>query len=612
VTFEQIFLILTVAIPLVFVVRDRLSVDVAALLMATILGFGQLLGMGLLGASHTPAAASQALSGLSEPAVWTLISLFMITHALQKSGVTRWLARRIIDLGGTSERRLIVLYAGATAALSLFMNNLAAGALMLPSAIETSRRTGIKPSKLLIPVAYGSLLGGSATYFATANIITSNLLTRATPPQQMLRIFDFLPTGGLILIGGLAFFGLLGPRLLPDRQPPSELTMTRYTTRDLEVYYRLDERLWEVKVASGSALSGRTLEESRIGEMLGVTVIGLWHDHQSVIAPGPQQVILSGDTLLVVGREERVRKLTEMGAEISRESTRDQLSAHGISLIEVLVAPHSQVLGKTLRDLAFRARYGFTVVALARDARNYRTDVGELKLRMGDALLLIGPMEALDALRKTPDFIVLEPDTSDRPVQRIPALVTLAVMGVGIVASILGVPVHFAMLAGALVLLITGILSTEEAYRAVNWQAIFLIAGMYAVSLSMVETGLAKAIGDVVVTFTASLGPLGLAAGGYVLTSVLTQVMGGQVAALVTAPIMISAAIQLHTSPQAVAVATATGCSASFFTPLAHPVNILMITPANYEFEDFFHIGWRLTIVCFLALLLGLVLFWGL
>jgi len=159
---------------------------------------------------------------------------------------------------------------------------------------------------------------------------------------------------------------------------------------------------------------------------------------------------------------------------------------------------------------------------------------------------------------------------------------------------------------------LAGVLTMEEAYRAVEWQAIFLIAGMYAVSRAMVATGLADLVGQGVVRLITPFGALGLAAGAYVLTSALTQVMGGQVATLVTGPILISAAISAHTNPQAVAVAAAIGCSVSFFTPIAHPVNILMIGPANYTFGDFFRVGWPLTIVCFLMLLVGMMLFWHL
>ncbi|MGA9347795.1 MAG: SLC13 family permease [Anaerolineae bacterium] len=611
-TFAQLFLIIVVAIPLIFVGRNRLRMDLAALLIALILGIGQFLGLELLGPEHTPQAAVKAISGLSEPVVLTLLSLFIITQSLDKSGVTRWIARRLIDLGGRSERRLIVLYATSTALLSLFMNNLAAGALLLPSAMETCRRTGVKPSKLLIPVAYGSLLGGSATYFTTANIIVSNLLASAHPPQAMLHVLDFTPTGGLIVLAGIAFLGLFGPRQLPDRLPAPELMMARYTGSDLEDYYQLNERLWEAMVLPDSPLANKPLAESRIGEQLGLTIAGVWHGRQAIFSPLPDQVIQPGDILLIVGREERMQQLTGLGLKIGRENTNNHISARGVSLIEAMPAPHSQVLGCTLRELEFRTKYDFTVLALYRNGRSYRTDVGDFKLRLGDSLLMIGSRSKLKRLYSSPDFIVLEPDPSDQPVQRLQASLTVGVIAAGIIASLLGLPVHFSMLAAALLLLITGMLSMEEAYQGVKWQAIFLIAGMYSVSLAMVNTGLAKWIGEVMVAIVTPLGPLGLGAGAYLLTAALTQVMGGQVTALVTGPITISAAISLRASPQAVAVATAIGCSASFFTPLAHPVNILMIAPANYKFEDFFHIGWRLTIVCFVMLLVGLIVFWRL
>jgi len=612
VIYSQVFLILVVVIPLILVSRNRLRADVAALSIAVLLALGQLLGLELLGPQHSPQDSIKAFAGFSAPVILTLLSLFIITQSLHKSGLTRWIAYRLIDLGAGSERRLIGLYAATAAILSLFMNNLAAGALLLPSAMETCRRTGIKPSKLLIPVAYGSLLGGSATYFTTANIIVSNLLTSADPPQEMLHILSFTPTGGLIALAGLAFLALLGPRLLPERQPPAELMIAGYTTSDLEEYYQLGERLWEALVLRDSKFVGRSIAESDIGSQFGLAIAAVLRGRQAILSPPSDQIIRPGDILLVVGREERVQQLAQMGMRIGRETTDHYISVHGVSLVEALAAPHSQALGHTLRELEFRTHYGFTVLALSREGRSYRTNVGDLPLKMGDSLLMIGSREKLRRLHSSPDFIVLEPDPSDQPVQRGQAALTVGVIAAGIVASILGVPVHLAMLSGALLLVIVGMLSMEEAYRAVEWQAIFLIAGMYPVSLAMVNTGLAQRIGEAIVHVTAPLGPLGLAAGAYLLTAMLTQVMGGQVTALVTGPIMISAAIHLQTNPQAVAVATAIGCSAAFFTPIAHPVNILMIAPANYEFKDFFHIGWRLTIICFLMLLVGLVLFWGL
>jgi len=608
----QLFLIFVVAIPLIIVARNRLRADLAALLIAVALAVGQFLGLGLLGGAATPEDAIKAFSGFSEPVVLTLIGLFIVTQSLHKSGITRWIAFRLIRLGGTSERRLIVLYAAATATISLFMNNVAAGALLLPSAMETCRRTGIKPSKLLIPVAYGSLLGGSATYFTTANIILSGLLRSASPPQATLGILDFTPTGGLIALAGIAFLGFLGPRLLPDRQPPAELMVAGPTSSELEEYYQLSERLWEALVLPSSRLANQSIAESRLGSELGLAVAGLWRGQQAMFSPPPDHIIRSGDILMVVGREERVQELTKLGLKIGRETTNNHISTHGVCLVEALAAPHSQALGRTLRELEFRNRYGFTVLALSREGRSYRTNVGDFTLKMGDSLLMIGSRANLRRLQKSTDFITLEPDTSDQPVQRLQAGLTVGVIAAAILASLLGVPVHLAMLTGALVLMVTRMLTMEEAYRAIDWQAIFLIAGMYPVSLAMTHTGLAQRIGEGIVVAMAPLGPLGLAAGAYLLTGMLTQLMGGQVTALVTGPIMITAAIQLQASPQAVAVATAIGCSAFFLTPIAHPVSILMIAPANYEFRDYMGIGWRLTVVCFLMLLVGLVLFWRL
>lgn len=611
-TFEQVFLIGVVAIPLVLVGLDRLRADVAALVIAVALGMAQYLGMGILSTAHTPQEAIKAFSGLSQPVILTLLGLFVFTRSLERSGVMHWVAHYLIKIGGHSERRLIVLFSSATALMSLVMNNLAAGVLVLPSAMEVARRSGIKPSKLLIPVAYGSLLGGSATYFTTANMIISNLLMAATPPQPPLHILAFVPTGGLMAIVGIAFLALFGWRWLPNREPMPEQLMARLTSRELEEYYRLGERLWEAQVSPDSPLANKPLSESRIGERFGLSVAAVWHGNQAIFAPSPHQVIHPYDILLIVGREDRVSALTEVGMKIGRENSDGQLSERGVSFIEIMPAPHSPVLGHTLRELEFRTRYGFTALAIFRGGRSYRTDVGNFPLMLGDSILLIGSQRHLSRLRKNPNFIVLEPDLGAQVVQRSQAWIAIGVLALVIVASILGWPVHFAMLTGALFLMLTKTIDIEEVYHSIEWQAILLIAGMYSVSLAMVNTGLAQAIGDLMLRMVEPLGPLGLAAGAYLLTALLAQVMGGQVTALVTGPITISAAIAMHTNPQAIAVATAIGCSASFLTPIAHPVNTLMIAPANYQFRDFFNIGWRLTLVCFFTLIIGLIVFWKL
>jgi di/tricarboxylate transporter len=609
-TIPHFFLIIVVVIPLLLVVLGRIRIDVASIFIAVSFGSAQYLGMGILGPAFTPNDAIKALSGVNQPVILTLVGLFIITASLEKSGITRWMARNMLKIGGSSERKLIALFAGTTALFSLIINNLAAGALVLPIAMDVARRTGIKPSKLLIPVAYGSLLGGAATYFTTANMIVSNLLTTTDPPQAPLHILAFTPTGGLMAVAGIAFLSLFGHRWLPDRESRLEKMMARLTGSDLEDYYRLGERLWEARVVPGSPFANRALSESRIGERFGLVVAGMWHKQQEIFAPSPDQFIHSGDILLIVGREDRVNALAESGLKVKPKNFAKHISKRGVSFIEVMPSPHSRAIGRTLRDLDFRVRYRATALALFRGGQSYRTDLGGFPLQLGDSLLIIGSRKSMDRLRNNPDFIVLESDDSDQPLEKAPAFLAIGVLFSAITASVLGMPIYLAMLGGALILILAKVLEMEEAYRAIEWQVVVLIAGMYTVSLAMVNTGLAGIIGELMVTLLAPFGPLGLAVGAYVLTLLLTQIMGGQVTILVTGPIAISAAISLDIDPHAVAVASAMGCSSSFFLPIAHPVNILMISPANYQFRDFFKIGWRLTLVCFLALIAGMMLFW--
>jgi di/tricarboxylate transporter len=611
-TWTSLLLVAIVAIPLALAAFNRLRIDLAALTIAVMLGLAQFLGLGMLGPPNSPADAARAVSGFAQPVVVTLFGLFVLTRCLDDAGVTRAIARLLLRLGGASEARLVALLTTATALLSLFMNNLAAGALLLPSAMNIARRSGIAPGKLLMPVAFGSLLGGMATYFTTANIIVSNLLLTADPPQAPLGVLDFTPAGGLIALAGIVYMATAGRRLLPKREPPPEQQSSRRTGSELEDAYRLGERLWRARIGPESGISGLSLADSGIGRQLGLTVAVVTRGRQTFFAPSSTFAFQAGDTLLLIGREERVAQLQARGVRVEPGHADEHISPQGLTVVEVLLAPHSRAAGRSLRESMFRRRHGFTGVALLRQGRSYRTDVADLKLAPGDALLMIGARDRLPQLRGDADFIVLESDPSDMPVDRARAVPAIAIVGLALAASVAGLPVYLATMAGALAALLLRLVSLDDAYQSMEWRAIMLIAGMYAVSLAMVHTGLAQAAGQATMGLVAPLGPLGLAGAAFLLTAALTQVMGGQVAALVTGPIVISAAISAGASPQAIAVATAIGCSAGFLTPVAHPVNVLMMGPGNYRFGDFARVGGGLMVLTFAMLLAGMVVFWGL
>lgn len=609
-TFPQIFVLLVLIVPLALVFLNRMREDVAALVMAASLGVAQYLGMAVVGPADTPDAAHHALTGFGTPEVIALLSLFIITACLDKYGVTRWIAKKLLSLGGQSERRLIGLFASTAALLSMFMNTLAAGALLLPSALTASQRTGIKPSKLLIPIAYGTMLGGAATYLTTANIIVSGLLRLADPPQQPLTILDFIPTGGFVAIIGLLFLMLVGSRVLPEREPPT--TRMDPSNDEMTRTFHLVERMWEAEVTPESAIANKPLSQTRIGETLGMAVLGIHRGSRILSASDAANKIQVGDVLLIVGREERALQLEQAGLRVYRSAQPTSLLPRDSVFAEVIVPPRSSIEGKTLRDLEFRARYGFIAIALWREQRSYRTDVATMKLRAGDILLLMGSPENLPNLKNQHDFVVVEAASNGGELDVPRVAMTLVISISALIALFAGMPVEIAMLTAAVLTLLTGLMKPDEMYQAVKWRAIFLIAGAISISYAMVQTDLAQLFGDGIVRLVAPLGAMGLVAGAYFLSAALTQLMGGQISPLVVAPITISAAIQLGVNPQAVALVTAIAGSISFITPLSHPVNIIMIAPANYTFRDFVKSGWALTIVCFLALMIAVPLFWKL
>jgi di/tricarboxylate transporter len=424
---------------------------------------------------------------------------------------------------------------------------------------------------------------------------------------------DFLPTGGVIVAAGLAFMLLVGRRLLPNRESVGQTASPYLLSRSLMEMYQIQEQLWEVRVPPACKLVGMRLAESRIGEELGLTVVAIWRGHQALLNPGPDEVIQAEDYLVLLGWEDRVARLAQWGAEIGRsQDRRDEDSTYFVDLAEVIIPPRSNVIGKTLADLNFRARYHLTGVALWREGLSFRSDVGTIPLEPGDALLMVGMPEPIKALAGDRDFLVLQGTHTVRPPLPQKAGWALAITGIVLLISIVElVSTSEAMMMGVAAMALTGCINLDDAYRGISWRVIFLIAGLLPLSLAMINTGLAERAGQSIVAALTPYGPLALVAGLFLLTMAVTQVIGGQVAALIVGPIAVTAALQSGVNAQAVAVAVAIACSAAFLTPIAHPVNILMMGPGSYSPRDFLRVGAGMAVVTLLALLLGMWLFWG-
>ena len=555
--------------------------------------------------------SQEAFTGFSNSAVITILAVFILTNGLRRTGVIRRVGQLLQRLAGDHTTRFLLLTMMGGAALSLFMNNIAAAAVLLPAIMDVARRRRISPSKLLMPLAFATNLGGHATLLATSNILVSSTLQHmGLVPYGLL---DFAPVGLPMIAVGILYMLLVGRRMLPVSDPLEQLGRTQQLQKELTEAYALEERLSEVLIPAESPLAGQSLADSQIGARLGLSILAVCRNDQLVcMAPGPEQVLEVGDTLLVAGRPERVQRLNELGAKVLDVAMpENDQHIDQIVLSEVVLAPRSDAAGHTLKDLRFREKYNLGVVAIWRGGRPYRTDVGDMPLQFGDALLVQGSHERLAVLRSDPDFLVLA--GSEVPPRIEKGRLAGAIMVLTLITAATGLlPIAVAMMLGALAMIATGCLTMDEAYRAVEWRAIFLIAGMLPVGIALMRSGVAEWLGQLLVTGLSAWGPLALAGGMLVLTMLLSQVMSGQVTAVVLTPIAVAAAQQVGADPRAFAMAVAMGCGMVFMTPTAHPVNVFVMGPGGYKFRDFLRVGLPLTLLLCLTVLLVLPIFWPL
>ena len=357
---------------------------------------------------------------------------------------------------------------------------------------------------------------------------------------------------------------------------------------------------------------GRTLADARIGDQLGLTVIAIDRNSHFVLAPAASTEIRKHDTLLIEGRQEVACRLTERDAQVEPLARWPaKMTSTDVRILEVLVAPRSRAIGQTLKQLQFRAKYGLNVVALWRGDRAYRTAFSEFELQGSEALLVHGTSERFKILQDDPDWIVLRLNGADPSrTRKMPlALLILAVSISAVVVS--GWPASLVLFIGALAMIMTGSLSMDEAYQAIDWRSVFLVAGMLPVGIALTNTGAAKLLGDTITQVTVPLGPMAVVAGLFIITTILNQfIPGGSAVPAVLIPIAIEAARNVGSDPRAFALVVAIATGTSMLTPFAHPVNVLVMGPGGYHFRDFLRLGLPVVIIIFVVVMIALPLFW--
>jgi di/tricarboxylate transporter len=580
----------------VLLISDRLRPDLVALLVLVILGLTGLV------------APADLFSGFSRSAVITILALYIITAGLERTGATRGLGQQLSRLAGASEARAVVVVMVATAALSLMMNTVAAAAVLLPATVGLARQAGLRPSRLLMPLSFGALLGGMATLFTTANLLASAALV--DHGLRAFSVLDFLPTGLPLAVAGILYVALIGRRLLPRRQIGGQEGPLR-PTGTLAESYGMAQAISGAYVKPGSAMAGLSLAEGQWGERLALNVVGISRGGNVDLAPPRSEEVLEGDIVLFTGICDQP-DLDRYGLVLTQAPEfKGSLASERVSLVEVTLAPRSGFAGKTLRELHFRDKYDLTVLALWREGQTLRDALGDIPLRFGDALLLQGRRAKIELLRDEPALLVLEEDIGTRDLSR-RAWVAIALTTAAFLLAALNVlPIAESAFSAAVLMVLFGCLDMNDAYHAIEWRSIFLIAGMLPLGLALASTGAAALVGNGLVAALGALGPLAVAAGLYWSATLLTQVISGQVTPVVLAPIAIAAAQQLGADPRGIVMAVAMGCSTAFLTPISHSANLLVMGPGGYRFKDYARVGLPLTLILFVVLMPVLWLVWG-
>ena len=575
-TFEIAFVLVVTVAALLLLALTRLPPDLIAFGVLLTLFFGRAI------------TAEQALSGFSNQAVIAVGAILVISAALTSTGVAAYIGVWIRSVAGHSEVRLIALTMASVAVLSAFMNSVGACAVLLPAVVAAAREMNTPVSRVLMPLAFGSLLGAMLTLVGTpSNILTSGVLEQSG--YEPLGLFEFTPFGVLALLLGIGLVVLTRRRLLPVRAGGAQAAPAGVEHHA----YRLEERLFEAVVPEDSQLVGQSLLSAGIGEAFGIAVLAVERTGVVTAAPGPSEALQAGDYLLLAAREDDIERLREVHALQVQDSMRlgaDALRSGALTMAEVVLRPRSDLVGETLAAMDFRDRHGANVLGIWRDGQPRRTRLAAMPLVGGDALLVQGPPVALRQLRESRDFVMLTEDVETPRSKRAPVAVGLLLLFV--VALMLQLaPVAIVGVAAAAAMVLTGCITMDDARRAVEWRAILLIAAMLPLAEAMRSTGAAAFLAEQATESLGTFGALPVLAGVLLLTFFFTHIMGNHVTAVLMAPLAIDAAIRMGADPRMFALGVALAATSGFATPYAHPGNLLVMGPANYRFGDFVRMG---------------------
>jgi len=576
-------------------VWNRLRVDVVALIvMATLI----LLGL------VTP---QEGISGFANEAVITVAAMFILSAGLLRTGAIDALGRQLARWAGEGEFRLLAATIALVIPLSAFINNTPVVVVMIPMVLGLTRRMNVAPSRVFMPISFASQMGGTLTLIGTStNLLVAGLVLELG--LDRIGLFDITPPALVLAVVGVTYLLTIGRWLTPTREASTDLLSS----------YEIRKYLSGLVVGEESPLVGSSLRQSRFGSNYGLQVVGIDRGGQRIAFPRPGTIILAGDVLIVEGRIPNIARIEEVD-HLTIAGTQPEFpqpapdrspeGPHESRLAEVIVPPRSSVIGRTLQQINFRNMYGVPVLGIQRSGQPLQDRMRDVSLEPGDVLLVSGSDEELTALHRSGDLSLLGAVRMPRTRLRKMKYAIVIIVAVVALAALDVLPILVSAILGVVAMFLTGCIRPDEAYEDIDWMVLVLLGAILPLGIAMRNTGTAALIAGALVDLTRPLGAHGVLATFYLLTSVLTELISNNAAAVVLTPIAVATALALGVSPLPFVIAVMLAASNSFMTPIGYQTNTFIYGPGGYRFTDFLRVGGPLNLLLVITATLAIPIF---
>ncbi len=594
-TFEIAFVLGLVLLTFILFVTEKFSLDVTALLILTILFIGGFLSV------------EEAMSGFSNPAVIIISLLFILSHALQKTRILEYLIVRINQLVSRSRPLGLGVYLLTIAFASALMNNTAIVAIFMPVTIRLAHRYRMSPSKLLIPLSYAAIMGGTLTLVGTStNLIVNSIYINND--GQPLGMFEFAKFGWITLTIGIIYVLTIAPKILPSRTVTSSLTQS----------YHMAGYLTEMKLSKDSPLVGSSCQQRNISQNYDVIVLDIQRGDRLITYKVGNEKLQADDILFVKGSVEsflQMKEVEKVSLLTDEKLTQNELEQEDNILIECMVTDQSNLIGKTIVNSNFRKRFYAFILAIRREGSIIRKKIAHVLIQSYDTLLIYGGRKELSKLANTSGFILLGEVEEQLVKVRFWWVSIISIIFTILFAAVGLLPIIKGALLSVVILLALRIITPNEAYQSIHWQVIILIAALIPLGTVIETTGTASFIGDsiaqLVRLFSDSYQPYILLGITYLITMILTEVSSNTATAIIMTPIVLSLAAKMGIDARPLIFAVCFAASASFSTPVGYQTNLMVYGPGGYKFSDFIKVGLPLSITLWLTAIIFIPMIWS-